>query len=155
MQYPDHCIRGILNPTLLFEDDMLSVSAFDFRKSDRIDDWTEASINWMDDECAIDFTFKQTKENGDLKYGVVIAILPRSELDRIKKSYKFIGYFDYERAKTESNDYHGNLLIKDKISKHKRDVIRNLLVFAAKIVKRGDNSISSQQSLGNTRDRQL
>jgi len=147
MQYPDHCIRGILNPALLLEDDMLSLGTFDFRKGNRKDDWIEASINWMDDEYAIDFTFKQTKKSGELKYGVGIAILPRSELDRIKKNYKFIGYFDYERAKIEGNDYHGNLLLKDKISKYKRDVIRNLLVFAANIVKRGDNSKSGQQSL--------
>ena len=147
MEYPDHCIRGILNPTLLLEEDLLSLGAFDFLKGDRKDNWKEASINWMDDECAIDFTFKQTKDSGELKFKAGIAILPRSELDRIKKNYKFIGNFDYERKLENDNDYHGNLLLNAKISNYKRDVIRNLLVFAAKIVKRGDNSISNQQSL--------
>jgi len=147
MEYPDHCIRGILNPTLLLEEDLLSLGAFDFLKGDRKDNWKEASINWMDDECAIDFTFKQTKDSGELKFKAGIAILPRSELDRIKKNYKFIGNFDYERKLENDNDYHGNLLLNAKISNYKRDVIRNLLVFAAKVIKRGDNSIYGQEFL--------
>jgi hypothetical protein len=139
MKYPDHCIRGILNSNLLLEDDMLSLGAFDFIKVDRQDNWKEASINWMDDEMAIDFTFKQTKDSGELKFKAGIAILSRSELDRIKKNFKFMGNFDYERKSEDGNDYHGNLLLNDKISKYKRDVIRNLLVFAAKVIKRKDN----------------
>lgn len=138
MEYPDHCIRGILNSTFLLEDDMLSVNAFDFRKDERTDDWKEASINWVDDEDAVDFTFKQTKTSGELRFKAGIAILPRSELDKIKKSYKFIGNFDYERKEEENNKYHGNLLLKDTVSNPKRDIIRALLVFAAEIIKRED-----------------
>lgn len=144
--YPDHCIRGILNPTLLSGDDELSPSVFDFRKNERTDDWKEASINWKDDEDAIDFTFKQTKMSKELKFEAGIAILPRSELDRIKKKYKYIGNFDYERKDEEGNNYHGNLLLKDTISNYKRNVIRTLLIFAAEIIKREDYS-PEQQSL--------
>ena len=140
MEHPDHCIRGILNSTLLLEDDLLSLGAFDFIKVDGKDNWKEASINWMDDEYAIDFTLKQTKDSGELKFKAGIAILPRSELDRIKRNYKFMGNFDYERKAEDGNDYHGNLLLNEKISNYKRDVIRNLLVFAAKVIKREDNS---------------
>lgn len=147
MEYPDRCIRGILNPTLLPEDDMLSLGAFDFKRGERKDDWKEASINWIDDEDAVDFTFKQTKTSGDLRFKAGIAILPRSELDRIKKLYYFIGNFDYEREEKEGNDYHGNLLLKDNISNRKRDIIRSLLVSAAIIVKREDYSIPGQRSL--------
>ena len=111
-----------------------------FKTNKRTDDWKEASINWMDDEYAIDFTLKQTKDSGELKFKAGIAILPRSELDRIKKNYKFMGNFDYERKAEDGNDYHGNLLLNEKISNYKRDVIRNLLVFAAKVIKREDNS---------------
>jgi len=117
---------------------MLSVNAFDFRKDERTDDWKEASINWVDDEDAVDFTFKQTKTSGELRFKAGIAILPRSELDKIKKSYKFIGNFDYERKEEENNKYHGNLLLKDTVSNPKRDIIRALLVFAAEIIKRED-----------------
>jgi len=115
---------------------MLSLGVFDFIKVTREDGWKEASINWMDDENAIDFTFKQTKDSGELKFKTGIAVLPRSELDRIKKNYKFMGHFDYERKSQDGNDYHGNLLLNEKISNYKRDVIRNLLVFAAKVIKR-------------------
>ena len=146
MECPDHCIRGILNSTYIDEDDFPSLSVFDFIKGNRIDGWKEASINWMDDEYAIDFTFKQTKDIEELKFKAGIAILPRSELDRIKKLYYFIGNFNYERAEEEGNDYHGNLLLKDKISNHKRDAIRSLLISAAKIIKREDYSIPEQRS---------
>lgn len=146
-EYPNHCIRGILNSTYFSGDGELNPGAFDFKTNKRTDDWKEASINWKDAEDAVDFTFKQTKMSGEPKFKAGIAILPRSSLEQIKKRTRYIGNFDYERAEEEGNIYHGNLLINKNISNTKRDIIRSLLIFAAETFKREDYYIPEQQSL--------
>ena len=62
------------------------MTLFDFQGSPRRNDgWTEESINWMDDEHALGFTLNQVKDGGELQFRIGVAILPRAELDRVKK----------------------------------------------------------------------
>lgn len=138
MPLPEECIRGILNPDFIDKDGVANIGLFQFRKREPADDWCEASINWMDDEKAIGFTLNQTKASGELKYKVGIAILPRSEFDRIKKRHGFAGHFKYERAALQDNSYHGNLLLKDNILPTRSKMLRNLLAFSSQIHRRED-----------------
>jgi len=138
MQEPEKCIRGILNLDFIDEDGVANIGLFQFRKREPADDWCEASINWMDDERTIVFTLNQTKLNGELKYKIGIAILPRSELDRIKKRHGFAGHFKYKRAPLPDNSYHGNLLLKNNILPARSKMLRNILAFSSQIHRRED-----------------
>jgi len=114
MEFPDSCIRGILKANFVVKD-LYRIYAiaelYQFRRTDRPDGMHEASINWGDDKKAIEFTFGQKNNDETLKYEGGIAILQRSELDKIKKRYGPM-QFNYERACIQDdNKYHGNLLL--------------------------------------------
>lgn len=94
----------------------------------------------MDDEYAIDFTFSQTKEDGQPQFKVGVAILPRVELEKVKRRH---GHFDYERAPVEGNRYHGNLLLQDDVRKPVKTMIRSALALASEILLRKDHEAPS------------
>jgi len=127
MPFPDNCIRGIFNSNCLLEgSNIATLTLYEFhRNPNRAGGWNEASINWMDDEQAIDFTLKQTNDEGELKFEVGIAILPRIELDKLRKVHT--NFFDYERQRIQDSDYHGNLLLRDETSKTRKTLIRAAL----------------------------
>jgi len=141
MLYPDNCIKGIPNDDCLetFGDSVVAnVKLFCFpRDRCRSDGWIEESVNWMDDEKALPFTLRQTKVTGELHFKAGVAIVPRTELDRVKKKYQ--GHLHYERAELEANLYHGNVLLKGGIAKHLMGQIRALLADAAQVMRRDDN----------------
>jgi len=86
---------------------------FNFQKSPGNNVWGKESINWMDDEKALDFTLNQ-KKNERLQFKVGAAILPRAAIDRINKFYGLTRPIRYERDPIKNvNPYHGNLLLKD------------------------------------------
>lgn len=136
MEFPEQCIRGIVSPDWLIKDDVASSSMFTFKVGDRKDGWTEASINWVDDEEVIDFTLKQKNLDRELKYKIGVAILPRSDLDMIRRTRGFTGFFSYERAPTEDNSYHGNLLLKNNIDTRLKKMVRFELAFRSQIHRR-------------------
>jgi len=113
MCYPDYLIRGIPNPGFLDEDDLPSANLFYFNKPEsvRLPGYREESINWHDDDAAITHTFNQRKD-GSVQFKVGIAILLRSELDKIKNNPNVRQRFDYERHPLPENPYHGNMLLK-------------------------------------------
>jgi hypothetical protein len=114
MCYPDYLIRGIPNPDFLDEDGLPSAGLFNFNKPEsvRLPSYREESINWYDDEEAIRHTFNQRKEDDSIQFKAGIAILPRSELDKIKNNPNVRQRFDYERYRLPTNQYHGNMLVK-------------------------------------------
>lgn len=143
MSCPENCIRGILKAHFVVKDqDLLyaTVELFHFRRSDRSDGMLEASINWKDDEKAIEFTLNQKDNDGALKYDGGIAILPRSELDRVKKRYGS-EKFGYERSYSPDNKYHGNLLLHSRQPAPFRRLICSVLAHNSEIQSR--NSIQS------------
>ena len=147
MTYPDNCIKGIPNDDCLetFGDSVVAnVKLFCFPKDPcRPDGWIEESVNWMDDEKALPFTLRQTrdseetKDSEELQFKAGVAILPRAELDRLKKRY--YGLLDYERAPLETNSYHGNVLLKGSFPKLLRTQMRALLAHAAQVIRRDDS----------------
>jgi len=142
MPYPDNCIKGIPNANCLLDDGAIaSLTLFAFHGDrSRSDGWIEESINWMDDEHAIDATLAQTKD-GDFQLKVGVALIPRSELDKLKKRTG-TGSFDYERARLPDNDYHGNLLLKEDVEKTLKTMIRSALALAAEIIPRAESQES-------------
>jgi hypothetical protein len=67
MDYPDLCIRGVINHHFLDDDGNPKTDVFIFQKNhSRPDGWTEESINWQDDEKAINFTLKQKRSDGEI-----------------------------------------------------------------------------------------
>ncbi|NQS97962.1 MAG: hypothetical protein HQ591_05870 [candidate division Zixibacteria bacterium] len=121
IDYPDNCLKGIPNRDFLFGDGTIATHLFYFESEDaREDGWKEQSINWEDDESAIDFTLNQ-KKDGDLQFKAGIAILPRKAIDRINRSPMVNGVLSYERKRTENNHnpYHGNILLKNDVIKSK------------------------------------
>lgn len=141
MCYPDYLIRGIPHPDLIDDDGFPSAGLFPFDKleSARLAGYREESINWYDDEGAIKHTFDQTKEDGTVQFKGGIAILPRSELDRLKNNPRLRNRFNYERCCLPTNQYHGNMLLKIDASKQlKRMIAGQLALNVSQIIKRKD-----------------
>jgi hypothetical protein len=114
MCYPDYLIRGIPNRDFLDEDGLPSAKLFHFNKPEsvRLPGYREESINWYDDEEAINHTFNQRKDDDSLQFKTGIAILARSELDKVKNNPNVRERFNYERYRLPTNQYHGNILLK-------------------------------------------
>jgi len=137
MPYPDKCIRGISSPDWLEEGRTLpNIQLFGF--SSDPNGWIRESINWMDEQCVIDFTLNQVKVDGTPKFRSGVAILVRADIDRISKRHTLTQPLSYERASTEENPHHGNLLLKHDIKKNMKGMIRSALAYACKIIPRED-----------------
>jgi hypothetical protein len=135
MPFPENCIRGIPNKTFLYDDETVAAHLFDFKQRDARDDGlTEQSINWEDDTQAVEFTLSQTKEDGDRQFKAGVAIVPRSEIDRINKLPGIGGDLSYERQPLAGNPYHGNLLLPTDTSKKKMRMIAGSLALAVSTI---------------------
>jgi hypothetical protein len=130
MCYPNELIRGIPNTSYL-ENDYPNARLFnEFGENpDRDDDNDEASINWQDDQGALDLIFDQKKDNGEFQFKIGGAILSRSELDRLCKKPQTKGLLSYERRDIPGNKYHGNILLKKGTSKSMKNMIASAIAF--------------------------
>ena len=129
MNYPKNSIKGIPNNDFLIEGRTVASHLFDFKQI-RDDGMVEQSINWEDDESVVDFTLNQRKENGDLQFRAGVAILPRSEIDRLSRLPTIRGLLSYERSPLDDNPYHGNLLLQANVPKAKMKQIAANLALA-------------------------
>lgn len=129
MNYPKNSIKGIPNNSFLLEDGTVGSHLFYFEQP-RDDGMVEQSINWEDDGSVIDFTLSQKKANGDLQFMAGVAILPRSEIDRLNRHPTIRGLLSYERSPLDNNPYHGNLLLQANVSKAKMKQIAAGLAIA-------------------------
>ena len=128
-EFPDEFIRGISSKDFIQNGLVLS-SAFQFEDFRRTDNMSEASINWVDDEGAVELALNQKKDNGKLQFSAGVT---RLELETVKLFLRSIPpeVFSYERAPLEDNVYHGNLLIDSKVNKQIRQLIMNGLALVA------------------------
>ncbi len=119
MEYPENCIRGVPNETFIRENFIIGSDLFYFKDRDSQEDgWTDLSINWQDDDLAIEFTMNQKKDGSDeLQFKAGVVIVPRDEIDRIKNRYTRMNKLSYERVPLEENKYHGNLLLSNDMVK--------------------------------------
>lgn len=116
--YPANCIKGIPNDTFLIDEDRVAPHLFHFKlDSTRPDGWVEQSINWQDDDSAIEFTLGQTKDSGEQHFKAGATVLPRHEIDRLIQRPVVNGLLSYERDSLPSNPFHGNILLREGVPK--------------------------------------
>jgi hypothetical protein len=119
MKYPEKLIRGISSSDYIDQEGRVSAQAFQFDDMGRDDGLLEASINWYDDEGALEKLLNQKKQGQDdvYQFKAGAAILSRAWLDDTIARPNAQGTLSYERASIEDNPYHGNLLRKQGLSK--------------------------------------
>jgi len=117
MTFPDNCLRGITTLDQLEEGNSVSSSAFNFSDLIRDDGWRDLSINWHDDEGAVQVLLSQKKTNGEIQFKVGYAVIPREELDHLIKQPMVNGMLTYERHQIDNNPYHGNILVNGNLPK--------------------------------------
>ena len=127
--FPEAFLRGLSNKDFVCEGHVLQ-SAFQFDNTGRADNMHEASINWLDDDGAIEVALSQKKDNGKLQFQAGVAKL---NLNTVKLFLATIqnSTFSYERAEIDGNPYHGNLLIDGNTPKQIKSLISNGLALAA------------------------
>ena len=131
-RFPDNGIRGVCNNQYVLENGSIGSALFFFEnKFHRDDGWTELSINWEDDLAAIEFTLKQKKPDGEIKFKEGAVKFPRAEIHRIANFESYKGLLSYERQPEKKNPYHGNILLKSGVSKKKMKNIAGCLAVAA------------------------
>jgi hypothetical protein len=123
MDFPDHCLRGIskghIQNTL---PELNKVSAVVFYPDEstsayRLDSGTETSINWEDDDKALEFTLNQTKDDLPQFPGGAVR-LSRTAIEYVNTRPGMQGSLSYERAPLPENQYHGNIVFRANLSKH-------------------------------------
>ncbi|HID30263.1 MAG TPA: hypothetical protein EYP19_09695 [Desulfobacterales bacterium] len=119
MSFAENCIRGIPNRSYLTDEGSVGSHLFSFNKAaDRGDGWAELSINWEDDDCAIEFTLSQRKADGGFQFKGGAVVIPRPEVDRLNNRPTIRkGLVSYERQPLADNPYHGNILLRANTSK--------------------------------------
>jgi hypothetical protein len=139
MAYPDKFIRGVANPSYVDADGRASAEIFQFDDASRPDGFYESSINWYDDECALQLVMEQRKDKDpatyQFRYGA--AVIERYDADRIINNALYKSVFDYERAPIVGNQYHGNLLLQhNALEKRIRNMIAAGLAINAQLIPR-------------------
>lgn len=128
-KFPDYFIRGISSKDFIADGQVLH-TAFHFETFERDDNKQEASINWLDDDGAIDVALSQRKENGKIQFQAGVAKV-NVELVKLILTNLQNNPLSYERAPIEGNTYHGNLLIDIDIPKHTKNMVLYGLALAA------------------------
>ena len=140
--YPDELIRGISsdNSEFITPEGYPTQAAFRFDSYDsteRDDDFCELSINWLDDDGAIDTLLNQINpKKGTLQFQGGYCRFSRAIIDGAMRAYINNGHLNYERRPVEAteinpaNPYHGNILMQRGLSKQ---TITNIQVALASI----------------------
>ena len=136
---PDEFVRGIANNQFI-ENGVVTYQAFQFDDNpERTDSMKEASINWVDQDEAVQLALNQKKANGELQFRAGVAKLKMGEVKMILKSIPPEVY-GFERAALEDNPYHGNILISNSATKPIRMMVQSGLALAA-----GTNIVSLEE----------
>ena len=128
MGYPEKLLKGLANKEYVIDgcvvDSAFSSSAF--KDSLRHESFEESSVNWLDDEGAIEEALNKKKDkDGSIQFKAGIAVINRRKLHYVLNAHIIEGRFKYERDPTEENKYHGNLLLKKGLEKQLRRLIIN------------------------------
>ena len=128
--YPQEYYRGISNSDFICNGFVLA-SAFQFEKESRVDGYRELSINWNDDEAALEILLNKRKDSGKLQFKAGVARMDLAYTKNVLKIYIDSQDFAYERREVEGNPYHGNLLMKATVPKPLQQLIINGLALVA------------------------
>lgn len=143
LDYPDNFIRGMSNKEqCISEEGFVLAGAFQFDAYDpkKNAEYCELSINWCDDDDAIDTAFNQINaRTAQPQFTAGLAKNDRKMMEIFLKSYFIEKFFSYEREPIEEdyqnsiqeNRYHGNLLLKHNVSKGVKKLIPNALAALA------------------------
>jgi hypothetical protein len=136
MSFPDNCLKGIPNGDFLVDEKTAATHLFFFEGRDKGEDgWIESSVNWEDDNRAIDFTLHQSKPGSDEpQFRAGVAVLPRHHIDSTNRLPTVGGVLSYERAALATNSYHGNLLLRSEVKRLKMKQIAAHLALCAVVV---------------------
>ena len=118
--YAEKMIRGISDPSWVSDDGYASASLFQFKESNRLEGFLELSINWYDDEGALEQIFNQRKKDGGIQFKGGAAILSKKSVNSINKIPQYIGTTHFDRDKLPDNRYHGNIMISSNLHKMAR-----------------------------------
>ena len=139
---PEKMLRGIpLNNTeFITVEGYPTKSVFRFgnydEKERNEDGFCELSINWFDDDGAVKTLLNQINERkGTPQFQGGYCELKRSQINSLAFFTNKI--INYERKIIENNKYHGNILMKNDISKSLKDIISFTLAgLAGTVIKR-------------------
>lgn len=115
INYPKSFIRGISGSQSIDQKGYVKADLFMFDEKQKIkrdDNKCELSINWYDDEGAMQEILHRIKKD-HIQFKVGAAVVDTEDLEEIKKTPQINKLFDYERKIDEQNKdnvYHGNLL---------------------------------------------
>lgn len=141
-EYPNEFYRGISSPNDITSEGYVAVGAFQFDSFDpeRGDDFCELSINWNDNDGALEMLLNQHKpKKEDKQFKGGYCTINKTYLHNVFKPYMDNGIFSYERRPVEAceeNDYqanpfHGNLLMKNSIDKQMKKNMQHTLALIA------------------------
>lgn len=144
-EYPERILRGIAsdNQQFITPEGYPTQAAFQFDDYDadsRDDDFCELSINWEDDEGAVVALLDQVNIRKNCpQFQGGYCCLQRSVLSAAMRDYIDNKHLAYERRPIEAdpdngvaeNRYHGNILMKNNLSKQARTNIQVTLAGVA------------------------
>ena len=98
----------------------------------REDGYCEISVTWYDNQEAFDVIMSQKSDRRDeIQFQAGAAELDRVEIVTKMKVHFLSKNLSYERRPTANNQYHGNLLVKNSLSKQIKRLIKcGLATFA-------------------------
>ena len=121
--YPQKMLRGISSKNFILEG-VLTEEAFNLDPV-REDGYCEISVTWYDNQEAFDVMMSQKSDRRDeIQFQAGAAELDRVEVATKMKAHFLSENLSYERRPTHTNKYHGNLLVKDNISKQMKRLIK-------------------------------
>ena len=156
-EYPEELLRGIScnNEQFITPEGYptQAVFRFDEYNPERKDGFRELSINWVDDEVAVDLLLKQINpRNNQLQFQGGYCKIRKSSFNSMNV-YFDKGHLNYERRPCEANGansenkYHGNILMKDGLSKQAIINIQVTLAgLAGEVIPREPNNPQMEES---------
>ncbi len=141
MPFPEKIIKGIPKKKHYISDGyIIGSNLFNFKDNSRPDQKWETSINWDDDDDAINFSFNQKNSDDTLQFKGGLVLLPRIELDHLIRQPKINGLLSYEREPIpppQINKYHGNILITGNTPKlHKKSIAGSMALLISEEILR-------------------
>ena len=128
--YPQKMLRGISSKNFIIEG-ILTEDVFNLDPV-REDGYCEISVTWYDNQEAFDVIMSQKSDRRDeIQFQAGAAELDRGEIVTKMKAHFLSENLSYERCPTANNRYHGNLLVKNSLSKQMKRLINcGLATFA-------------------------
>ena len=121
--YPQKLLRGISSKNFILEG-VLTEDVFNLDPV-REDGYCEISVTWYDNQEAFDVIMSQRSDRRDeIQFQGGVAELDRIEIVTKMKPHFLSENLNYERRPTDNNQYHGNLLVKNSLSKQMKRLIK-------------------------------